>query len=110
MGNITAGLELIRRSRENQGETAEAFGLTVPLITTADGTKFGKTAGNAVWLDAEKTSPYEFYQFWINADDRDVIRFIKYFTFLSDEEIAELEKEVETQPENGWHSAVWQKK
>ncbi|WP_080874998.1 tyrosine--tRNA ligase [Oceanobacillus timonensis] len=98
-GNITAGMELIRRSRENQGETAEVYGLTVPLITTADGTKFGKTAGNAIWLDAKKTSPYEFYQFWINADDRDVIRFIKYFTFLSDEEIAVLEKEVETQPE-----------
>lgn len=98
-GNITAGLELIRRSRENQDETVEVYGLTVPLITKADGTKFGKTAGNAIWLDPEKTSPYEFYQFWINADDRDVIRFIKYFTFLSEEEIALLEKEVENQPE-----------
>lgn len=98
-GNITAGMELIRRSRENHDENIEVFGLTVPLITKADGTKFGKTAGNAIWLDASKTSPYEFYQFWFNTDDRDVIRFIRYFTFLSVEEITELEKEVETQPE-----------
>ena len=95
-GNITTGLEVIRKTHE---EEVKAFGITIPLVTKADGTKFGKSAGGSVWLDAEKTSPYEFYQFWINADDRDVIRFIKYFTFLSDEEIAELEKEVETQPE-----------
>ena len=76
-GNITAGIELLRREKEVQG-----FGLTMPLITKADGTKFGKTEGNAVWLDAEKTTPYEFYQFWINTDDRDVIKFLKYFTFL----------------------------
>ena len=97
-GNITAGLELLRRSSAGEAEV-EAYGLTVPLITKADGSKFGKTAGGAIWLDPEKTSPYEFYQFWINADDRDVIRFMKYFTFLSLDEIAELEKEVETQPE-----------
>ncbi|CDQ18318.1 tyrosyl-tRNA synthetase [Halobacillus karajensis] len=97
-GNITAGLELLRRSAGGE-EEVEAYGLTVPLITKADGSKFGKTAGGAIWLDPEKTSPYEFYQFWINADDRDVIRFLKYFTFLSFDEIAELEKEVETQPE-----------
>ncbi|QHS23040.1 tyrosine--tRNA ligase [Virgibacillus sp. MSP4-1] len=97
-GNITAGLELIRRTSED-GEDARAFGLTVPLITKADGTKFGKTAGGAVWLDPEKTSPYEFYQFWINTDDRDVIKFMKYFTFLKQDEVSELEKEVETQPE-----------
>ena len=97
-GNITAGLELIRRTTE-EGEEAKAFGLTVPLITKADGTKFGKTAGGAVWLDADKTSPYEFYQFWINADDRDVVKFLKSFTFLSLEEIAELEKEVQERPE-----------
>lgn len=97
-GNITAGLELLRRSAAGESEV-EAYGLTVPLITKADGSKFGKTAGGAIWLDPEKTSPYEFYQFWINADDRDVIRFMKYFTFLSLDEIAELEKEVETQPE-----------
>src|SRR5699024_1852545 len=69
-GNITAGLEFIRRTRDD--EEAKVFGLTVPLITKADGTKFGKTAGGAVWLDADKTSPYEFYQFWYNTDDRDV--------------------------------------
>ncbi|GGF06003.1 tyrosine--tRNA ligase 1 [Halobacillus andaensis] len=97
-GNITAGLELIRRAAAGEKEV-EAYGLTMPLITKADGSKFGKTAGGAIWLDRDKTSPYEFYQFWINADDRDVIKFLNYFTFLSHEEIAELEKEVENQPE-----------
>ncbi|WP_188206442.1 tyrosine--tRNA ligase [Alkalibacillus aidingensis] len=97
-GNITAGLELIRRSSQ-EGEEAKAFGLTVPLITKADGSKFGKTAGGAVWLDEKKTSPYEFYQFWINTDDRDVIKFLKSFTFLPLEEIAKLEQEVQDRPE-----------
>src|SRR5699024_5373874 len=82
-GNITAGMELIRRKRDIEaGEEVNVFGLTVPLITKADGTKFGKTAGGAVWLDPEKTSPYEFYQFWLNTDDRDAVKFLKYFTFL----------------------------
>lgn len=94
-GNITAGLELIRKSKED----AKAFGLTIPLVTKADGTKFGKTEGNAVWLDPEKTTPYEFYQFWINTDDRDVVKYLKYFTFLSHEEIEELEKATAKQPE-----------
>ena len=94
-GNITAGIELLRREKEVQG-----FGLTMPLITKADGTKFGKTEGNAVWLDAEKTTPYEFYQFWINTDDRDVIKFLKYFTFLSLEEIAAVETEFLAAPES----------
>ncbi|MBO8177792.1 MAG: tyrosine--tRNA ligase [Bacillus sp. (in: Bacteria)] len=94
-GNITAGLELIRKSHEE----AKAYGLTVPLVTKADGTKFGKTEGGAVWLDPEKTTPYEFYQFWINTDDRDVIKYLKYFTFLSKEEILELEKQTEEAPE-----------
>ncbi|SER94791.1 tyrosyl-tRNA synthetase [Gracilibacillus ureilyticus] len=99
-GNITAGMELIRRTRSEKSEAeAEVFGLTVPLITKSDGTKFGKTAGGAVWLDPVKTTPYEFYQFWINTDDRDVIRFIKYFTFLEMEEINALEKELESAPE-----------
>lgn len=97
-GNITAGMELIRRTREGK-EEAKVFGLTVPLITKADGTKFGKTAGGAVWLDPEKTSPYEFYQFWLNTDDRDVIKFLNYFTFLDEEEIAVLEQELLTAPE-----------
>lgn len=95
-GNITAGMEFIRRT--HPGEDVKVFGLTMPLITKADGTKFGKTAGGAVWLDPEKTSPYEFYQFWYNTDDRDVIKFLNYFTFLDHDEIAALEKEVETNP------------
>lgn len=93
-GNITSGIELLRREREVQG-----FGLTMPLITKADGTKFGKTEGNAVWLDADKTTPYEFYQFWINTDDRDAVKFLKYFTFLSLEEIAAIDKEFLAAPE-----------
>lgn len=92
-GNITSGIELLRREREVQG-----YGLTMPLIKKADGTKFGKTEGNAVWLDAEKTSPYEFYQFWYNTDDRDAVQFLKYFTFLSLEKIAEIEKEFMAAP------------
>jgi tyrosyl-tRNA synthetase len=94
-GNITAGLELIRKSEEN----SKAFGLTVPLVTKSDGTKFGKTEGGAIWLDKEKTTPYEFYQFWINTDDRDVIKYIKFFTFLSHEEITALEQELTNAPE-----------
>ncbi|GEN45925.1 tyrosine--tRNA ligase [Alkalibacillus haloalkaliphilus] len=97
-GNITAGLELIRRTSQ-EGEEVKAYGLTVPLITKADGSKFGKTAGGAIWLDEKKTSPYEFYQFWVNADDRDVVKFLKSFTFLPLEEIDELAKEVEERPE-----------
>lgn len=98
-GNITAGLEYIRRSRENLDEEIKAYGLTVPLITKADGTKFGKSTGEAVWLDKDKTTPYEFYQFWYNTDDRDVIKFIEYFTFLDHEEIDHLRKAVE---EEAW--------
>ncbi len=94
-GNITAGLELIRKSKEN----AKAFGLTIPLVTKSDGTKFGKTESGTIWLDREKTSPYEFYQFWINTDDRDVVSYLKYFTFLSQEEIEHLENETKNAPE-----------
>jgi tyrosyl-tRNA synthetase len=86
-GNITAGIDLIRKKL---GKTA--YGLTLPLITNADGTKFGKTEAGAVWLDPKRTSVYRFYQFWINTDDRDVIRYLKYFTFLSQDEIGALEK------------------
>ncbi len=86
-GNITAGIDLIRKKLG-----AYAFGLTQPLITNADGSKFGKTVAGAVWLDPKKTSVYRFYQFWINADDRDVIRYLKYFTFLPHEEIEALEQ------------------
>jgi tyrosyl-tRNA synthetase len=81
-GNITAGIELIRKAR---GE--EAFGVTFPLLSTSSGEKFGKSAGNAVWLDPAKTSPYQFYQFWVRTDDRDVERLLKLFTFLDLEEI-----------------------
>ncbi|MEK4748636.1 tyrosine--tRNA ligase [Niallia sp. FSL W8-0177] len=91
-GNITTGLELIRK---NMPEGAKAYGLTIPLVTKADGTKFGKTESGAVWLDPEKTTPYEFYQFWINTADADVIKYLKFFTFLSKEEIEELEKSVQ---------------
>ncbi|WP_209122117.1 tyrosine--tRNA ligase [Alkalihalobacillus sp. BA299] len=94
-GNITAGLELIRKTL---GDQEKAFGFTIPLVTKADGTKFGKTEGGAIWLDADKTTPYEFYQFLINTDDRDVIKFIKFFTFLAHDEIEALEKAVEEEP------------
>ena len=87
-GNITSGIDLTRRLHQNQ-----VFGLTVPLITKADGTKFGKTEGGAVWLDPKKTSPYKFYQFWINTADADVYRFLKFFTFMDIAEINALEEE-----------------
>ena len=86
-GNITGGIDLIHKLA---GSEAPAFGLTVPLLLKADGTKFGKTEGGAVWLDPEKTTPFEFYQFWLNTADSDVEKMLKYFTFLSQEEIADL--------------------
>ena len=93
-GNIVAGIDLIRRLR-----TAKAHGLVFPLVTTAAGVKFGKTEAGAVWLDPNLTSPYRFYQFWLNTDDRDAITYLKFFTWLSKEEIQELEKNVNAQPE-----------
>lgn len=95
-GNITAGLELIRKIHTIE---AEAYGLTFPLVTKADGTKFGKSESGSVWLDKERTSPYEFYQYWINTADDDVIMRLKQFTFLSRKEIEDLEVEVKTHPE-----------
>jgi len=92
-GNITAGIDLCRKKLGKQ-----VFGLTLPLITNADGTKFGKTEAGAVWLDPKRTSVYRFYQFWINTDDRDVIRYLKYFTALPHEEIESLEKKHLTNP------------
>jgi tyrosyl-tRNA synthetase len=92
-GNITAGIEL---TRKKIGRTV--FGLTLPLITNADGSKFGKTVAGAIWLDPIKTSVYRFYQFWIRTDDRDVIQYLKFFTFLSQEEIAALEKQHSENP------------
>jgi tyrosyl-tRNA synthetase len=85
-GNIVGGIDLARRRNQVQ-----CYGLTVPLVTKADGTKFGKTEAGAVWLDAQRTSPYSFYQFWLNVADADVYKFLRYFTFLSIEEIAEIE-------------------
>lgn len=93
-GNITAGTELIRKK-----SNGEAFALTFPLITTASGAKFGKSEKGAVYLDPELTSSYDFYQYWIRTDDRDVIGFLKYFTFLTKEEIDELERAMQAEPE-----------
>ena len=92
-GNITTGTELIRRM-----EGGEAFALTCPLITKADGTKFGKTEGGNVWLDPQKTSPYKFYQFWLNCSDEDAARYIRIFTLLPKEEIERLEEEHKAAP------------
>ncbi len=93
-GNITAGIELSRRMLNKT-----VYGLTFPLLEKSDGTKFGKTETGTLWLDPEKTSPYQFYQFWVNAADRDVVKFLKLFTFLSRERIEELEREVQARPE-----------
>src|SRR3989475_11778021 len=94
-GNIIAGIDLIRRLR-----SAKAHGLVFPLVTTSAGVKFGKTEAGAVWLDAKLTSPYRFYQFWLNTDDRDVITYLKFFTWLSKEDIDQLEPTVKSSPEN----------
>ncbi len=93
-GNITAGIDLIHKQRR-----AQAYGVTFPLLTASTGEKFGKSAGNAVWLDPDKTSPYALYQYWIRTDDRDAVQYLKYFTFLPLDEIAELGRLVETEPE-----------
>jgi tyrosyl-tRNA synthetase len=101
-GNITAGIDLIRKKLSKTG-----YGVTLPLIMNADGTKFGKTVAGAIWLDPAKTSVYRFYQYWIRTDDRDVIRYLKFFTFLSQEEIAELEKQhVENPGARAAHKAL----
>jgi tyrosyl-tRNA synthetase len=93
-GNIVAGIDLVRRARG-----AKVYGLVMPLITTASGTKFGKTEAGTVWLDARMTKPYEFYQFWLNTEDRDVVRYLQYFTFLEQQRIQELEASVLRAPE-----------
>jgi len=102
-GNITAGLELIRKV---EGSDAKAFCFTWPLLTKADGSKFGKTAGGAVWLDKNRTSVYEFYQYWINTPDKDAVSFLKKFTFMSVEETKEMIEEFEKSP----HQRLAQKK
>lgn len=93
-GNITAGTELIRKLRQQK-----AYGLVSPLVTSSSGVKFGKTEAGAVWLDAELTSPYQFYQFWLNVTDDDVVRYLKYFTWLNQEEIAALEAQHQAMPQ-----------
>lgn len=93
-GNITAGVELIRRVRGGQ-----AYSMVYPLITKADGSKFGKTESGTVWLSPDRTSPYKFYQFWVNTADKDVINYLKYFTFLSQEDVAALEHSLAEHPE-----------
>ncbi len=93
-GNITAGAELIRKMRGKP-----AYGLVFPLITKADGTKFGKTETGTVWLSPQRTSPYRFYQFWLNTDDRDVINYLKYFSFMDQDRIGELAQSLKEKPE-----------
>ena len=100
-GNITTGTELIRRKAQGK-----AYAITVPLVTKADGTKFGKTEGGNVWLDAKRTSPYKFYQYWLNASDKDAEKYIKIFTFLNKEAIDTLISEHNETP----HMRVLQKK
>ena len=99
-GNITTGTELIRRKAQGK-----AFAITCPLVTKADGTKFGKTEGGNVWLDAERTSPYKFYQYWLNASDEDAMNYIKIFTFLDRETVEKLAEEHQQAP----HLRVLQK-
>ena len=94
-GNITAGIELIRKALAK-----EAYGLTVPLMIKADGAKYGKSESGTIWLDSKLTSPYTFYQFWVNIDDKDAIKFLKYFTFLPLDKIKEIEKEFLKGPQN----------
>ncbi len=94
-GNIVSGMDLVRRKLKQ-----EAFALTLPLVTKADGTKFGKTAGGAIWLDPERTSPYSFYQFWLNTSDADVVHFLKIFTFLPLGDIAQLAERQQAAPQD----------
>jgi tyrosyl-tRNA synthetase len=93
-GNITAGMDLVRRRRGTK-----VHGLVLPLLMTASGSKFGKTEAGSVWLDSQLTRPFEFYQFWLNTDDRDVVQYLKFFTFLTADRIAELEGATATKPE-----------
>lgn len=95
-GNIVAGADLIRRLRGEEGQGKLAHGLVFPLVTTSAGVKFGKTEAGTIWLDPALTSPFRFYQFWINTDDRDVVHYLKSFTWLTQEEIAGLEEKVRT--------------
>ncbi len=102
---MTAGTELLRRKADKSGHV-----MTVPLITDSTGKKFGKSEGNAVWLDADKTSPYEMYQFWLNVMDDDAVRFLKIFTFLSLDEIAEIGNNLTQPVMNVWLRRSWLRK
>ena len=93
-GNITSGIDLVRRNK-----VAEVYAIVFPLITTSSGVKFGKTEGGTIWLDAERTSPYKFYQYWFNTDDRDVVKYLKFFTLLPEERINDLDKSLKEAPE-----------
>jgi tyrosyl-tRNA synthetase len=104
-GNIVMGIELLRKLREARG-----YAMVSPLVTTAAGVKFGKTEAGSVWLDPQLTSPYRFYQFWINTDDRDVVKYLKFFTLLDQGEIAELEAAVEIAPEKREAQSDWRGK
>jgi tyrosyl-tRNA synthetase len=99
-GNITAGADLIRRLRGEGAEEKLAHGLVFPLVTTASGVKFGKTEAGTIWLDPALTSPFRFYQFWINTEDRDVVHYLKSFTWLTQEEIGELEEKLRVAPQD----------
>lgn len=92
-GNILAGADLVRRLRGDR-----VHGVVFPLVTTAAGTKFGKTEEGTIWLDPERTSPYKFYQFWLNTDDRDVTTYLRFFTWMTEDEIGELENEIQSNP------------
>ena len=100
-GNITSGIEFVRRNTEE----GKAYGITTPLLTKADGAKFGKSEEGNIWLDPDMTSPYQFYQFWVNADDRDISKFLRYFSLKSHEDIEDLERLAETDP-NGVKRAL----
>jgi tyrosyl-tRNA synthetase len=93
-GNIVAGIDLIRKLRGSR-----AYGLVMPLVTTASGVKFGKTEAGAVWLDPARTSDFQFFQFWLNTDDRDAVRYLKFFTFLAEGDVKALESELAAAPE-----------
>jgi tyrosyl-tRNA synthetase len=101
-GNITAGMDLIRRL-----DGAKAYGLVLPLVTTASGTKFGKTEAGTIWLDPARTSPFEFFQFWLNIDDADAGKYLKFFTFLPQPHIEALEASARREPSSGTRSASW---
>jgi tyrosyl-tRNA synthetase len=93
-GNITAGIDLLRKLR-----AVKAHGVVLPLVATASGVKFGKTEAGTIWLDPQRTSPFRFYQFFLNTDDRDVVPYLKYFTFFRQDEVGELARAVETAPD-----------